>query len=121
MTQLEVDVAEERDLALDVGGERLLAAAHEDVGLDPDLHELAHRVLRRLGLELAGRGDVGHQGEVHEQRVVAAHFLAELADGLEERQRLDVADGAADLGDDHIVPGRGAPDGVLDLVGDVRE
>ena len=46
-------------------------------------------------------------------------FLAELADGLEERQRLDVAHRAADLGDDHVVPRRGAPDGVLDLVGDV--
>src|SRR5258705_7859786 len=30
-------------------------------------------------------------------------LLAELPDRLEERQRLDVADGAADLRDDHIV------------------
>ena len=99
----EVHVAEERDLALDVGRDRLLAPADQDVGLDPDLHELADRVLGRLGLELARRGDVGHQGEVDEERVVAADLLAELADGLEERQRLDVAHRAADLGDHHVV------------------
>ena len=54
----EVHVAEERDLALDVRRERLLAPADQDVGLDSDLHQLAHRVLGRLGLELAGRRDV---------------------------------------------------------------
>ena len=35
-------------------------------------------------------------------RVLAADVLAELADGLEERQALDVADRAADL-DEHDV------------------
>ena len=117
----EVHVAEERDLPLDVGRDGLLAPADQDVGLDPDLHQVAHRVLGRLGLELARRGDVRHQGQVDEDRVVAADLLAELPDGLEERQRLDVADGAADLGDDDVVPRRGAPDGVLDLVGDVGD
>ena len=37
--------------------------------------------------------------------VVASDLLAELPDGLEERQRLDVAHGATDLGDHHVVPG----------------
>ena len=46
---------------------------------------------------------------------------AELADGLEERQRLDVAHGAADL-DDHHVDAVGQPQHrLLDLVGDVRD
>ena len=47
----------------------------------------------------------------------------ELADRLEERQRLDVADGAADLGD-HEVDGLRLGDDqdpLLDLVGDVRD
>ena len=78
-------------------------AADQDVGLDSDLHQLAHRVLGRLGLELARRRDVRHQREVDEDRVVAADVLAELADRLEERQRLDVADRAADLDDHHVV------------------
>jgi hypothetical protein len=116
----ELDVAEERDLALHILGEGTLAAADEDVRLDPDLHQLANGVLRRLGLDLAGRGDVGHEGEVNEDRVVAADLLAELPDGLEERERLDVADGAADLDDHHIVVGGDPLHRRLDLVRDVR-
>ena len=46
----------------------------------------------------------GHQRDVQEEHVVAAHVVPDLADGLEERQRLDVADRAADLGD-HDVDG----------------
>jgi hypothetical protein len=42
---------------------------------------------------------------VQEEDVVAAEVVADLTGGLEERQRLDVADGAADLGDDDV----GAP------------
>ena len=64
--------------------------------------QLAHRVLGRLGLQLLGGGDVGHQREVDVDRVVAPELEAELADRLEERQRLDVADRAADLDDHHV-------------------
>ena len=54
--------------------------------------------------------------------VVAADVLAELADGLEERKDLDVADRSADLGDDDVDGiGREALDPVFDLVGDVRD
>ena len=49
--------------------------------------------------------EVGHQRDVQEEDVVAADVVAHLAGGLEERQRLDVADGAADLGDDDVRPG----------------
>ena len=115
----EIHVAEQGDLALDLRRQRLLAPADQDVGLNSDLHQIAHGMLGRLGLELARGGDVRHQGEMDEERVVASDFLAELADGLEERQRFDVADGSADFGDDDVVPGRRPPDGVLDLVGDV--
>jgi hypothetical protein len=81
----EVDVAEERDLALHVLGERPLGAADEEVGLDADLHQLAHRVLRRLRLHLAGRRDVRHEREVDEHRVRLPHLVPELPDRLEER------------------------------------
>ena len=51
-----------------------------------------------------------------------ADVEGELADRLQERQALDVADGAADLGDDDVdVVGRQLADGRLDLVGDVRD
>src|SRR5207253_4850999 len=117
----EIHVAEQRDLPLDVGRDRLLAPTDEDVGLDPDLHWIAYRVLRWLGLEVSGGGDVRHQRQVDEDGVVAPDLLPELPDGLEERQRLDVTHGAADLGNDDVVARRGAPDGILDLVGDVGD
>ena len=55
--------------------------------------------------------------------VLGADLPPELADRLEERQRLDVADGAADLGDDDVGRRRlgGAADARLDLVRDVRD
>ena len=40
---------------------------------------------------------------MHGHRLLAAELVAELADRLEERQALDVADRAADLDQDEIV------------------
>ena len=114
-------VALQRDLALEALGDRLVAAADDDVGLDPAAAQLGHRVLGRLGLLLA-RDQEGHQGEVDVADVVPADVPAELADGLDEGHDLDVADGPADLDDDDVdvLVGQ-APDAVLDLVGDVRD
>ena len=95
----------------------------DHVGLDADAAQLLDRVLGRLGLELAGRGQRRQQRDVDVQHVRAADVLAHLADGLEERQALDVADGPADL-DDHdvrVAVARDARDALLDLVGDVRD
>ena len=44
----------------------------------------------------------GHQRDVQEEAVVPADVVADLAGGLQERQRLDVADRAADLGDHDV-------------------
>ena len=102
--------------------DRRLAAAHDDVGLDAAAAQLGDRVLGGLGLLLARRTDERHQRDVDVADVVAADVLAELPDGLEERQDLDVADGAADLGDHHVdVVGGEAADAPLDLVGDVGD
>ena len=57
----------------------------------------------------------GTSEHVQEEDVVAADLVADLAGRLQERQRLDVADGAADLGDHHVGaaalgdPGRPSP------------
>ena len=101
-------VAVEGELRLEVGGEEAVGAAEQDVGLDADGAQLAHAVLHGLGLELVGGRDVGHEGEVDEDRVAAPDVLAELAHRLQEGQRLDVADGAADLHDHDV---RFVPDG----------
>ena len=114
------DVAEQRDLALDVGIEEAVGAAEQNVGLNADRAQVAHAVLRRLGLELAGSADERHQREVNVEGVIAPDVLSELADRFEERQTLDVADGAADLDEDDIHVVRNRSDGVLDFVGDMR-
>ena len=115
------DVGEERDLLLHRVGEGAIAAAQQDVGLDADLPHLLDGVLRRLGLELAGRRDEGDERHVDAHGVLVAEIHLELADRFEEGERLDVADGAADLDDRDVdALGRGA-DARLDLVGDVRD
>ena len=58
---------------------------------------------------------------MHEHRPLAAEFVAELADRLEERQALDVADRAADLAQHEILVGEIGGDELLDRVGDVRD
>ncbi len=114
------DVAEQRDLPLDVGVEEPIGAAQEDVGLDADRPQVADAVLGRLGFQLAGGADERHQRQVDVDAIVAADVLPELTDRLEERQALDVADRAADLDQRDVGVAGAAADGILDLVGDVR-
>ena len=66
------------------------------------------------------RRDVGHQRQVHVDGVVARQVVAELADGFQERHRLDVADRAADLAQHEVIVLVAVEDEILDLVGDVR-
>jgi hypothetical protein len=115
------DVAELRDLRPLGFGQRMLAAAQQDIGLNAERGQLAHAVLGGLGLQLARRRDIGHQGDVDEQRVLAADLVAQLADRLDERQRFDIADGAADFAQHEIeIVGIGLRE-FLDRVGDVRD
>ncbi len=118
-----VDVGEERDLVADVVRERLVRAADDDVRMDTDAAQLVDGVLRRFCLQLAGSFDEGDERDVEIEDILRAYLAPELADRLEERERLDVAHGAADLGDDDVGVARGchAPHAVLDLVGDVRD
>ena len=79
-----------------------------------------HRVLGGFGLDLTCGMDERHIGQVDEQGVLAAQVGADLADGFQEGQRLDVAHRAADFHNRHIgVAGTGVHLG-LDFVGDVR-
>ena len=120
------DVAEQADLALFLLGDRKLAAAQQDVGLNANGPQFLDRVLGRLGLHLPCGLDEGQQGQMDEAGLAARQILAQLTDRLEERQALDVADRPADLDQDevHILPvigegGRQAEG--FDLVGDVRD
>ena len=121
--RLGVDVGEQRDLLADVVREHVARAADDDVRVDTDAAQLVDRVLGGLRLQLARRLDERHQRDMQVEHVLLADLAPELADRLEERQRLDVADRAADLGDDDVggLRGGAAPDARLDLVRDVRD
>ena len=66
MTRDFAQIAEQRDLLARAVRDRPLAAAQQDVGLDAEAEQFLGRMLGRLGLQLAGRGDPRHQGQVHE-------------------------------------------------------
>ena len=114
------NVGEQRDLLAVAVRDRPVGAAQDDVGLDTDFPQFLDRMLCGLGLHLAGRGNVRQQRQVDVADVVAAERDAQLPNGLEERQRFDVADGAADLDDRDLGIAGTGDDPVLDLVGDVR-
>src|SRR5438067_4859237 len=116
-----VDVAEQRDLALDVRVEEAIGPAQQDVRLNADRSQIADAVLRRLRLQLAGGADERNERQMNVERVVAADVLTELTDGLEEGQALDVADRAADFDEHDVGVPRHAADRVLDFIGDVRD
>src|SRR5919199_1486673 len=102
---LEIDIAEERDLLANLIGHLVIRAADQDIRRNTDAPQLHHRVLRRLGLKLSGRADHRQKRHMHVEDVVPAGIFAHLPDRLEKRQALDIADGTADLDDDHVRAG----------------
>ena len=91
------DIREQCDLAPLIVGNAMLCATQQNVGLNTDGAQFLDGVLCRLGLDLAGARDVGHQRQVHVDHVVAPKFDTHLPNGFQERQRFDVADRTADL------------------------
>ena len=100
-----VDVAEACNLAADGIVDMVVGAQNDNIGLDTKAAELLDGVLRRFGLDLVGGGDIGNERNVDVADVLGAGLLAILTDGLDKRLRLDVADGAAQLSDDHVGAG----------------
>ena len=78
-------------------------------------------MLRRLGLQFAGRFQIRHQREMDVQAVFLADIERKLADRFQKRLAFDIADRAADFGDDDVdvVVGQLVND-ALDFVRDVR-
>src|SRR5262249_39611164 len=54
-----LDIAEEGDLLTDLIADGIVRAAEDNVRLDASTQQLFYAVLRRLGLELFGRANVG--------------------------------------------------------------
>lgn len=82
------------ETSLEGSGGRRRKRTHE-VGHEAEAAQVPDGRLGRLGLELAV--DRRHERDVEERKVVLADAELELAHGLDERRRLDVADGAAKL------------------------
>ena len=92
-------IAEQSDLLPHAAGNLVFAAAYQDIGLDAHALQVLDAGLSGLCLHLSGRLQVGDQGNMDQDGVAGADLMAELADGLQERLALNIADGAADLDD----------------------
>ena len=114
------NVAEVRDLLFETSRKLAIHPTEQYFRLNPEAQKLLDRVLCRLRLELPGCGDVRDECHVDRDAVLGTELDAQLAHGLEERQRLDVADRAADFNDCYVDVARGLTYASFDLVGDVR-
>src|SRR5690554_196135 len=114
-------VGEQGNLATGAGIHFVLGAAQQDVRLQADGAHFFHGMLGRLGFDLAGGGNVRHQGQVHEDGTLGAHFHLQLATGFQERQGFDIPYGAAHFNQRHIGSGSAFHHTTFDFVGDVRD
>ena len=96
------DIAEQGDFCPLAVRQRLLAAAHQHIGLHAKRGQLAHAVLGRLGFQLAGGRNEGNKRYVDRHSLPAAQIIPELANSLDERQRFDIAYRSADFAQDEI-------------------
>ena len=113
-------VAEQAELAPLFLGDFTVGAAQKDIRLDADRAQFLHRVLGRLCLEFAGARDERQQRQMNVDGMIARQFVLELTNRFEERQALDVADGAADFHQHEIIFVIAREHEFLDRVGDVR-
>ena len=103
--------------------ERLVAAEDYYIGVYAHALKLLYGMLGGLGLVLIGAPEEGHQRHMDKEAVLPAHLQRDLPDSLQKGLGLNIADGAADLGDDHVgVRLLAHPiDKFLDLIGDVGD
>lgn len=117
-----IHVAEERHLAPELRRERMLGAQHQNIGLQTVLEQGLDRMLGRLGLQLAGSGQVRNERQMNQRRIAGSKLVTQLTHRFDEGQRLDVAHRTADLGDDYVVllALRQQLNAALDFVRDMR-
>ena len=78
-------ITEEGNLLAHILVDGFLRTADKNVRLDANLAQLGNGLLSGLGLQLAGRPDVGHVGDVHKNGIAAPAFEGKFPNGLKER------------------------------------
>ena len=119
-----LDVAERRDLIEDGGVlDGLVHPQNQNIRRYPHALQLLDGMLGRFGFMFAGCLQIRYQCDVDKESVLPALLDGDLPGRFEEGSAFDVADRAADLGDDDVSVGVAAHvvDEFLDLVGDVRD
>ena len=92
------DVAEHCDFVKHGARQLGVGARDDDIRVNTEALKLVNGVLSRLAFVFVAAGNVRHQTDVHEQAIFSSDLIGKLADCLDERLPLDVADGAADFG-----------------------
>ncbi len=118
------NVAEAGDLIENsLVGDRFIGTKDDDIGRHAEALQFFDGVLGRLAFMLAGGFEIRHEGHMDIQAVVLAYLVTNLSDRLDEGLALDIADRAADLGDDDVCISffADAVDEALDLVRDMRD
>ena len=115
----EFDVAEHREFLAHIVGHRLFGAADQDVGLYADFAQFCDALLGGLCFEFARSLQIRQEGDVDKEDVFLADFERELAQGFQEGEAFDVADGTADFGDEDVDVFAGSVHTVFNLVRDV--
>ena len=93
------DIAEQRNLILQILRHLHLGTADNDIGTDSHLLKRLHAHLGGFGLHFCGTVQVGNQRHMDHAGIVGPLLLLELTDGFKERLGLNVADRSADLND----------------------
>jgi len=116
------DIAEEGNFLEDIPRDRLIAAAHNDIGLNTEAEQFLSGVLGRFGFKLAGAWDRDDQRDMDKHDIMPAAFGGDLSDRFQEWLAFDIAYGAADF-DDSDVGIRGIEEvyPAFDFAGDMRD
>ena len=77
-------------------------------------------MLRRLGLQLTRRRNIGHKRDVDKHRLIAAQIVAHLANCFNERKRFDVTHRPADFAEHKVEAIDIGLCKFLNFIGDVR-
>ena len=95
-------VAEQGDLFPHVRRNGHIAAAHQDIRLDPQSQQLLDRMLGGFAFQLAAARHLHDQGHMDVHHIFPAFLHRHLSDGLQKRLAFNVTHRAANLTDQHV-------------------